>query len=279
MKNFLKQTTLKYALGFVIGATTIISTMNVSLAQVLTAINSPNKSAISNVVLYIQNSSGQISKIKIDSFSGEVKTYNPGTVLQSYPGSTLVAYTVKAGTNKSNMGPGEGELVILNSSLTQDKLPTGSANTTLEYSAVLKISPTTPTTQTPPTTPTTQTPPTTTTTQTPPTTTTTQTPPTTPTTQTPPTTTTTQTPPTTPTTQTPPTTTTTQTPPTTTTQTTPTETKNETPIVTNIATGTSLTAQAPDVTSVPEPGTVAAVGIFGLGLILKKRKRIKKFND
>jgi hypothetical protein len=139
MKSKLISTAIRYTLGTVIGFATLVSMMGVSFAQALT-INSPNGKDISNVVLYVQTSSG-ITKVKIDNFSAgaSTTTYNPTTVLQQYPGSQLVAYTIKAGNNKSNMGPGEGELVILNSSLKQSQLPTGAAQSSLEYTEVLKL--------------------------------------------------------------------------------------------------------------------------------------------
>ncbi|OKH52596.1 hypothetical protein NIES2101_14300 [Calothrix sp. HK-06] len=150
MKNKLMSTTIRYALGTVIGFATIVSMMGVSLAQALT-IDSPNGKEISNIVLYVKTSSGTIIKVKIDNFSAGPSTlsYNPTSILQQYPSSQLVAYTIKAGNNKSDIGPGEGELKILDSSLTQNELPTGTSQITLEYTEVLKLAQTQTQAQTP----------------------------------------------------------------------------------------------------------------------------------
>jgi hypothetical protein len=125
--------------GTVIGFSTILATAGMGLA-VSTVINSPNNRAISNVVLYLQDTSGNVIKVKVDNFSDapqETKTYDPTSVLQQYSSYELLAYTVKAGNNTSTMGPGEGQLVIVDSTVQQSQLPVGSATTTYQYTAVL----------------------------------------------------------------------------------------------------------------------------------------------
>ncbi|MFN6496206.1 MAG: hypothetical protein RMX65_004060 [Nostoc sp. DedQUE01] len=125
--------------GTVIGFSTILASLGTAFALQSTVITSPNTHAISNVVLYLQDSSGNFIKVKVDNFSDvpqETTTYNPTNVLQNYSGYTLVAYTVKAGDNKSKMGPGEGELVIVDSEVQAKSLPTGSATYTYEYKAI-----------------------------------------------------------------------------------------------------------------------------------------------
>jgi len=86
---------------------------------------------LSNMVLYLDDGSGNITKVKIDSFDQSSESYNDPDDLpiqnfinENYPGQEMVAATVKAGNNASGMGPGEGELVILDDSYTQDDLPT-----------------------------------------------------------------------------------------------------------------------------------------------------------
>ncbi|MBD2529563.1 hypothetical protein H6G97_08250 [Nostoc flagelliforme FACHB-838] len=131
--------------GTVIGFSTILASFGTAFALQSTVITSPVKQAISNVVLYLQDSSGSFIKVKIDNFSAlpETKTYNPTSVLQKYPSYTLVAYTVKAGNNKgSGMGSGEGELVIIGSGIKQSQLPTYNTSdaNTYQYKAVYSSS-------------------------------------------------------------------------------------------------------------------------------------------
>jgi hypothetical protein len=127
--------------GTVVGFSTILPSFETAFASQSVIINSPVKQAISNVVLYLQDSSGNFIKVKIDNFSAlpETKTYDPTSVLQKYPDYTLVAYTVKAGNNKSSgMGSGEGELFIISSGIQKSQLPTYNtidANT-YQYKAV-----------------------------------------------------------------------------------------------------------------------------------------------
>lgn len=128
----------------VVGFSPILGSFDQVFALQSITITSPVRQAISNVVLYLKDSSGNIIKVKVDNFSTlpETKTYDPTSVLQKYPDSTLVAYTVKAGNNKeSGMGPGEGELFIISGSGIQDsQLPKGSATYTYEYKAVYSTS-------------------------------------------------------------------------------------------------------------------------------------------
>ncbi|MCC5653093.1 hypothetical protein LC609_25490 [Nostoc sp. XA013] len=131
--------------GTVIGFSTILASFGTAFALQSTVITSPVKQAISNVVLYLQDSSGNFIKVKIDNFSvlPETKTYDPTSVLQKYPSYTLVAYTVKAGNNKgSGMGSGEGELVIIDPGIKQSQLPTFNTSdvNTYQYKAVYSTS-------------------------------------------------------------------------------------------------------------------------------------------
>jgi len=79
----------------------------------------PMPHAISNVVLYLRDAEGGITKVKIDDFDSGADVFDAnnldlyGFVDANYSGSELVATTIKAGNNKSGMGPGEGELFIL----------------------------------------------------------------------------------------------------------------------------------------------------------------------
>ncbi|MBF2018043.1 MAG: hypothetical protein IGS23_23190 [Rivularia sp. T60_A2020_040] len=142
INNLLQKVLVSTAVGTVIGFSAIIGTVNSAMAAL--TINSPsvnNKGQtqdISNIVLYLQDNSGTISKVKIDSVSG-TKSYDATNFLNKYyPDSQVVAYTVKAGNNKSDMGPGEGDLFVLNQ---QSTLPKGAANTTYQYSQVSQIQP------------------------------------------------------------------------------------------------------------------------------------------
>jgi hypothetical protein len=128
--------------GTVVGFSTILALFGTAFATESVIISSPVKQAISNVVLYLQDSSGNFIKVKVDNFdgvAGETKTYDPTSVLQKYPNYTLAAYTVKAGNNKeSGMGSGEGELVIVGSGIQQSQLPTYNTSdaNTYQYKAV-----------------------------------------------------------------------------------------------------------------------------------------------
>jgi prepilin-type N-terminal cleavage/methylation domain-containing protein len=98
-------------------------------------IRTPNRHAISNIVFYLKpDATGRVRivKAKLEGFQN-VHEFDPDSFLGTYyPDSGLAAYTVKAGKNTSDMGPGEGELVILDPTLTVSDLPTGSADS--EYS-------------------------------------------------------------------------------------------------------------------------------------------------
>ncbi|EKV32938.1 hypothetical protein C882_0021 [Caenispirillum salinarum AK4] len=104
-----------------------------------------NGHAISNIVLYLDDGTGTITKVKVDNFSGGGSDWNnqldvlnlplDAFIDQTYNGSTLAAITVKAGGNGFNkndpdyMGPGEGDLIIVDGSLTRSDLPVGDADT------------------------------------------------------------------------------------------------------------------------------------------------------
>jgi T1SS-143 domain-containing protein len=88
---------------------------------------------ISNIVLYLSDSEGTITKVKIEGFPDGSDGVQDADHLpiqqfvdQNYPDSNLVgALTVKAGNNATDgYGPGEGELFIVDTSLTEDGLPT-----------------------------------------------------------------------------------------------------------------------------------------------------------
>ncbi|MDF2387047.1 hypothetical protein JMG10_36645 [Nostoc ellipsosporum NOK] len=141
-KSFVTKFILPSLAGSVFGFSTLISIIGPGFAAQSTVITSPNGHAISNVVLYLQDASGNITKVKIDNFSDapqETLNYDPTAFLQNYSGYNLVAYTVKAGDNKSKMGPGEGELVLV-SDVPPKTLPTGKADYTYEYTQVSSIS-------------------------------------------------------------------------------------------------------------------------------------------
>ncbi len=105
----------------------------------------PFDHAVSNIVLYVADENGDISKVKIDDFSGgedAVHDVNDldlaGFVADNYPGSELVAMTVKAGDNHPDgYGPGEGELLIVASGTTEGDLPVADhADVTFTYNDV-----------------------------------------------------------------------------------------------------------------------------------------------
>jgi hypothetical protein len=98
---------------------------------------------ISNMVLYLQDDAGRFLKVKIDSFDKGVQDVRDvddldirGFVADHYAAYDLVAVTVKAANNFSKMGPGEGQLIIVDDSLTQADLPVGKANVTWQYANV-----------------------------------------------------------------------------------------------------------------------------------------------
>ncbi|MBU0500294.1 MAG: retention module-containing protein [Gammaproteobacteria bacterium] len=85
-----------------------------------------NRHGISNIVLYLAAIADHdvLMKVKLegfpdDVFSVEVKEF----IDQHYPDQELVAYTVKAGDNFSGMGPGEGDLVMLDQTIDPSDLP------------------------------------------------------------------------------------------------------------------------------------------------------------
>jgi len=85
---------------------------------------------ISNVVMYIEVD-GEIIKVKIEGFDDADANFRDADdlpleeyVAENYPGGELVAVTVKAGNNQlEEAGPGEGQLFILDGSVSQDDLP------------------------------------------------------------------------------------------------------------------------------------------------------------
>ena len=107
MANLLQKVLVSTTVGTVIGFSTILGAIDsASALTVDSPANNGKQKAISNVVLYLKNNSGEITKVKVDNFSnvpGEVKSYDSTALLQQYPNSEVVAYTVKAGNNKSNM--------------------------------------------------------------------------------------------------------------------------------------------------------------------------------
>lgn len=144
INNLFQKVIVSTAVGTVIGFSTILGAMN--SASALT-IDSPsvnrrgNTQDISNIVLYLKDNSGTISKVKIDSVSGTTSYDATNFLEQEYPDSEVVAYTVKAGNNKSGMGPGEGELFVLNEQFDENNLPRSAADETYQYSQVSQIQP------------------------------------------------------------------------------------------------------------------------------------------
>jgi Ca2+-binding RTX toxin-like protein len=97
---------------------------------------------ISNIVLYLEDASGEIVKVKIDSFPGGERDPNnldlDGFVANHHPGYELVALTVKAGNNHpAGYGPGEGELFVVKPSYSEATLPVADhADMTYQYGNV-----------------------------------------------------------------------------------------------------------------------------------------------
>lgn len=86
---------------------------------------------VSNVVLYVRDAEGEITKVKIEAFPDGADGIRDidnldleGFVAENYNGSDLVALTVKAGNNMTpGFGPGEGELIIIDPATDQEDLP------------------------------------------------------------------------------------------------------------------------------------------------------------
>ncbi|MEQ8321211.1 MAG: LamG-like jellyroll fold domain-containing protein [Rhodospirillales bacterium] len=87
--------------------------------------------ALSNVVMYLDDGNGNIEKVRVEDFpdgNGEIHDVNDidlqGFINDNYPGSELVALTVKAGNNHSPIvGPGEGELFLIDPGVAANTLP------------------------------------------------------------------------------------------------------------------------------------------------------------
>jgi|GEM_PF-3727743 len=152
INNLLQKVLFSTAVGTVIGLSSILGT--ISSAAALT-INSPSVNQrgqiqdISNIVLYLKDNSGTITKVKIDSVSG-TKSYDATNFLNKYYSSyEVVAYTVKSANNKSEgMGSGEGELFDsngnkLNADSNKEYLNKDGdkADITYQYSTVSQIQP------------------------------------------------------------------------------------------------------------------------------------------
>ncbi|GAB1544866.1 hypothetical protein NUACC21_75420 [Scytonema sp. NUACC21] len=232
IKHTLARCLMPSLAGTVIGLATIISTIGSSVAAVQSVtINAPDKYSISHVVLFLQDSSGKISTVKIDKFAGGIMSYDPTKVLSLYPNSQLVAYSVKAGNNQVD-GTSDALPVIIDSSVTMSQLNINQKPIEEYLYNKYPTGSTTIVAQTPPSSDTT---------------TGTQTPPSSDTTTG---------------TQTPPSsdiTTGTQTPPTDNSYVEPSQPSSNIP-------------NAPKTTQVPEPGTMAALALFGLGGLLAKKK-------
>ena len=100
------------------------------------------------MVLYLEDDSGAITKVKVEGFpSGTDGIRDPdnldleGFVADNYPGLNLVATTVKAGNNANPaFGPGEGQLIILDDAKSESDLPMAdhvSDENTLQYADTL----------------------------------------------------------------------------------------------------------------------------------------------
>jgi large repetitive protein len=86
---------------------------------------------ISNIVLYLRETDGDIVKVKIDGFGGGIDDADDlaldGFISDNYSGTDLVALTIKAGNNHPDgYGPGEGELFIIDNSYGEGDLPVAS---------------------------------------------------------------------------------------------------------------------------------------------------------
>ena len=102
-------------------------------------LKSPNKSAISNIVFYLKDANADIKKVKIEEFP-EIKEVDVENFLTTHYLSEydFVAYTLKAGNNKSGMGPGEGELFIVDESVAEADLPTTSVDCETTHSNAIE---------------------------------------------------------------------------------------------------------------------------------------------
>ena len=87
--------------------------------------------AINNVVMYLDDGAGNIEKVKITAFpdgNDALTDINDvdllGYVADNFPGQSLVAITVKAGDNSSDLtGPSEGPLFLIDPSVSSIGLP------------------------------------------------------------------------------------------------------------------------------------------------------------
>ncbi|WNJ98133.1 LamG-like jellyroll fold domain-containing protein [Thalassospiraceae bacterium LMO-JJ14] len=86
---------------------------------------------LSNVVMYLDDGNGNIEKVRVEDFpggEGEIHDVNDidllGFISENYPGTELVALTVKAGNNGGPLvGPGEGELFLIDPGVAASGLP------------------------------------------------------------------------------------------------------------------------------------------------------------
>ncbi|OGT91604.1 MAG: hypothetical protein A2286_10240 [Gammaproteobacteria bacterium RIFOXYA12_FULL_61_12] len=102
-------------------------TLNSTMPQPVPMPLVENRHSISNMVLYLAAVADHdvLMKVKLEGFPDDVFSVEVKDFLdQHYPDQELVAYAVKAGDNFSGMGPGEGDLVMLDQTIDLSDLPT-----------------------------------------------------------------------------------------------------------------------------------------------------------
>jgi hypothetical protein len=131
MANLLQKVLVSSTVFTVIGFSTILGATSSAMAVIKENgnIGTPNGKGISNIVFYLEDASKNITKVKVEGFTNDPKEYNQQNILQQYEDQKLIAYTVKAGKNTSNMGPGEGELFVLDHQFDESNLPKGATGT------------------------------------------------------------------------------------------------------------------------------------------------------
>ena len=137
VSNLLQKVLVSTTVGTVIGFSTIFGAVNSASAALVGSIQTPVKQAISHVVFYLKDSSGNIAKVKVDNFStisDNVKIYDPTGFLQNkYPNSEVVAYEVKAG-NKSYF-------TSTSAQYSERNLPINDKTVEIQYKDVYQIQP------------------------------------------------------------------------------------------------------------------------------------------
>lgn len=137
ISNLLQKVLVSSTVFTVIGFSTILGAIGSASALEVQS-ESFNKKGIqqdiSHIAFFIKDNSGDVTKVKIDGVSGGAKSYDATNFLKTYyPDSEVVAYQVKAATNKS--------FVSLSEDYSEDNLPTtrNSADVTYQYSNVSNL--------------------------------------------------------------------------------------------------------------------------------------------